>query len=171
MDTTAKRYGRRGTIRGRTALHVATVGAALLLAGVAAGPANAVDRPVAAAEQQQPAPGIMAARSTHVTLVNLTDRVWTFGQASLRQGMWSSRLPEFIAPYSAGEWGTESNGVMTGTEAQASYSTENGPVEVRWSNPFVGSNSYGCRVPSGYSCQRTGGPGDNASVTFEVRRV
>ncbi|MCX5013279.1 hypothetical protein OG765_20135 [Streptomyces sp. NBC_00555] len=172
VEATVKQYGERGTRRGRMVRRLATAGAAVVLAGVAAGPANAVAQPVAtAAEQQQAVPGILAARSTHVTLVNMTGRGWTFGEASLRSGIWSSRLPEWIAPYSAGEWQSESNGAMTGTEGRASYSTDQGSVEVRWSNPFVGSNSYSCHVPSGYWCQRTGGSGNNASVTFEVRPV
>ncbi|MFD9338562.1 hypothetical protein ACFWBF_29805 [Streptomyces sp. NPDC060028] len=178
MDATVKRYGQRQrTARGgRMTRCLVTAGAAVVLAAVAAGPATAVARPDAAAagaqvvaEQQRTGPGILAARSTHVRLVNLTDRHWTFGEASLSHGIWSSGLPEVIAPYSAGDWQSESNGVMTGTEGRATYSTANGPVEVRWNNPFVGSNTYSCRVPSGYSCQRFEGSGDNASVTFEVR--
>ncbi|MFD9356943.1 hypothetical protein [Streptomyces sp. NPDC060031] len=179
MDATVKRYGQRQrTAPGRRMTRcLAAAGAALVLAAVAAGPANAVARPDATAAgagatataEQQTGPGILAARSTHVRLVNLTDRHWTFGEASLSHGIWSSRLPEVIAPYSAGDWQSESNGVMTGTEGRATYSTANGPVEVRWNNPFVGSNTYSCRVPAGYSCERFAGSGDNASVTFEVR--
>lgn len=169
VEATGKQYGGRGTFRGRIARRVAAVGAAAVLAGVVAGPAHAVSQPVVTAGERQPVPGILAARSTHVTLVNLTDRYWTFGEASLRSGTWSSSLPRWIGPYSEGRWQSESNGAMTGTEGRAVYATEHGPVEVHWSNPFVGSNTYSCRVPSGYSCERTGGSGNNASVTFEVR--
>ncbi|MFE2146947.1 hypothetical protein ACFXA3_35375 [Streptomyces sp. NPDC059456] len=162
MHATVKR------LRHKTVRRLVTAGAAVVLAGVATGPAHAGAGPAPAA-QQQSVPGALAARSTHVTLVNLTGRVWPFEQASLRHGIWSSRLPEFIGPSAAGEWASESNGVMTGTEGQATYATGDGPVEVRWNNPYVGSNTYDCRVPSGYACRRSGGSGDNASVVFEVR--
>lgn len=154
-------------LRHRTVLRMAGVGGAVVLAVVALGPGTAVAQPVTAAVAEEV--GIQAARSTHVRLVNLTDRVWTFGEASLRSGNWSRSLPQWIAPYDEGNWESESNGAMTGTEGKASYSTERGPVEVRWNNPFIGSNTYSCQVPSGYWCERTDGSGNNASVTFVVR--
>ncbi len=151
------------------ARRLATAGAAVLLAGVAAGPANAVAQPAGAvAEQRQTVPGIQAARSTQVTLANKTSLAWTRWDASLLHGMWHTEPPETIAANSSGTWRSESNGVLTGTEGRAVFGTEHGPVEIYWNNPYFGSNKYNCRAPSGYSCRLTGGPGNNASVTFEV---
>ncbi|MEU9255692.1 hypothetical protein AB0D66_28075 [Streptomyces sp. NPDC048270] len=151
------------------ARRLAAAGAAALLAGVAAGPAHAVAQPAgAAAERQQTVPGTQAARSTKVTLTNRTPLAWTRWEASLVHGMWYPEPPATIAADSSGTWQSESNGVLTGTEGLAVFGTQHGPVEIYWNNPYFGSNKYGCRAPSGYSCRQTGGPGNNASVTFEV---
>ncbi|MFH8408786.1 hypothetical protein ACH4FX_28915 [Streptomyces sp. NPDC018019] len=40
---------------------------------------------------------------------------------------------------------------------------------MKWNNPYVGGNSYQCSVPAGYRCDRSGGSGNNTSVTFVVR--
>ncbi len=44
--------------------------------------------------------------------------------------------------------------------------TAAGNVRVTWNNPYIGSNGYSCRVPAGFICNRLGGSGNNASVTF-----
>lgn len=166
MGAVAEPYGRRGTVRGRTARHLATVGAALILAGAAAAPANAL----AEAGQQPADVGIQAARSTRVTVVNKTTVTWTRVDATLTHGTWASEPPQTLAAKATGSWQSESNGFLTGTEGWAVYGTEVGQVEIYWNNPFSGSNNYKCRTPpsSGYSCRVSGGSGNNASVTFEV---
>jgi hypothetical protein len=72
-------------------------------------------------------------------------------------------------------WRTESNGVATGTEGHARYTTINcayapknyGFVEVHWDNPYWGANSYddaGTTYP--FYVPHSGGGGYQASVFF-----
>lgn len=170
MNAITKPYGRRTTPRGRTARHLATVGAALILAGTAAAPANALAQAAGTAGRQQADAGIQAARSTRVTVVNKTTVEWTRVDAVLSHGTWTSQPPQTLAANASGTWQSESNGFLTGTEGWVVYGTEVGQVEIYWNNPFSGSNNYKCRTPpsSGYSCRVTGGSGNNASATFEV---
>ncbi len=107
-----------------------------------------------------------ADRSVRVVFWNDSDRFlfrWfahlnhgEFTQSSLYYG-----TPSVISPHSYVEWGTESNGVATGTEGYAQYyvsqygisqgrlkefqdlqtQDQYGIVELDWDNPFVGDNS------------------------------
>jgi hypothetical protein len=83
----------------------------------------------------------MAARSTHVTLKNRTRRNLTKTADNLDHGIWTDRPPVIIGD--RGEWESESDGILTGTEGRATYSIDGGgEVRLHWNNPFVGSNSY-----------------------------
>lgn len=75
--------------------------------------------------------------------------------------------PETIPASGSASW-SESNGVLTGTRGRVVYWAGHGHVEIHRNNPYFGGNTYDCRVPSGHGCRRLGGPGNNASVTFEV---
>ena len=119
----------------------------------------------------------MASRSTHVTLTNATGSNLLRKSISLEHGVWTTRPPQIIGD--RGEWASESDGFMTGTEGHAVYTIEDGGGEVclHWNNPFIGSNSYHHSVspqaPSdgtgeGFSVIHLGGGGDNAAVEFQL---
>jgi hypothetical protein len=127
----------------------------------------------------------MAARSTHVTLDSPAGVQRGFNlrlrDAELEHGVWNVRPPTLIG--NRGEWESESDGFLTGTEGNATYQLEDvdgtllGELLVRWNNPFIGSNSYSESVdpqagpsnrPQGFSVVHLGGGGDNASVTFRL---
>ncbi|MEU3569932.1 Crystal protein ET79 [Kitasatospora sp. NPDC036755] len=126
--------------------------------------------PAASAEQ---ASALSAARSTYVALQNRTTNTMDRTSSSLSHGTWSENMlpPDHIFPKDNGSWQSESNGFMTGTEGRAVYNMYDvGNVEIWWDNPYSGSNKYDCKVPDGYTCSRDGGGGDNANVTFTVKK-
>ena len=114
----------------------------------------------------------MASRSVQVHLINTTNSVLTLQESSLSSGEWSQddQPPSSIA---AGEqnaqWGSESDGIMTGTEGYVIYTLgSGGNLQINWNNPYYGSNSYSSSVPKGFTCTYTGGGEDNANVTFTL---
>ncbi len=112
-----------------------------------------------------------AARSTYVKLQNRTPSEMDRTSSSLSHGTWSENMlpPDAIYPMNDGVWESQSNGFMTGTQGTAVFNMAAvGNVVISWDNPYSGSNSYGCTVPSGYTCSRAGGSGDSANVTFTV---
>ncbi|MFI6108153.1 Crystal protein ET79 [Streptomyces sp. NPDC051310] len=114
-----------------------------------------------------------AARSTHVTFNNHTERLMVRTDARLYWGVWSTNQypPESIPPGNTRAWQSESEGFATGTEGEAAYVLEGvGSVKVKWNNPYVGSNSYNCSAPAGFQCRLSGGGGDNADPVFTLSR-
>lgn len=121
----------------------------------------------------------MAARSVHVTLENRAGRINLVKfDHSLDHGEWTSLPPQIIG--NRGDWESESDGFMTGTEGRVSYRMEDvdgnrlGELKLHWNNPFVGSNSYDESVApaasdasdDGFSIAHVGGDGENANVRF-----
>lgn len=95
-------------------------------------------------------------------------------EATLSHGEWTNpwQPPEIINPQSDGEWRSESNGVLTGTEGSIRFSIGNGQnksVYVHWNNPYDGSNKYHQIVNSGFEIYKTGGIGDNTIVEFFLK--
>ncbi|MCX5148897.1 Crystal protein ET79 [Streptomyces sp. NPDC048550] len=135
----------------------ATALAPAALAAPAAGPS-----PVAAS----------SARSTDVVFSNSTSQQLTRVSSSLPHGCWNndSLPPDYIAKGITASWGSRSCGMLTGTEGYTTYRvTATGEqIKIHWNNPYTGSNSYNCDVPSGYTCSRSGGGGDNATVSFTL---
>jgi hypothetical protein len=124
----------------------------------------------------------MAARSTHVRLENGTGQPFNLRRldVSLAHGEWTTQPPQLIGDF--GEWESESDGFLTGTEGRASYQIETvdgevmGRVDLHWDNPFLGSNSYEETVlpkatsptDQGFSIGHVGGSGNNASVVVKL---
>ncbi|MFJ1753819.1 aegerolysin family protein [Kitasatospora sp. NPDC088134] len=120
-----------------------------------------------------------ASRSTRVNLINNSGQILGRTDAGLDHGIWTVRNtstgahtlmpPSLINPSGHAFWQSESDGFMTGTEGHASYVMAGvGTVSISWDNPFSGSNSYSCNAPTKHTCVRSGGSGDNATVTFTV---
>ncbi|MYQ48944.1 Crystal protein ET79 [Streptomyces sp. SID4985] len=138
------------------------------------GPARLTARTANVARAAAVARTASAARSTRVTLTNYSGRSFVRTGASLSHGIWSENTlpPSLINPSDSGSWQSESDGFLTGTEGRATYTMSGGgTVSVGWDNPFSGHNSYSCDVSAGFACDRVGGDGDNARVTFTVRRT
>lgn len=114
----------------------------------------------------------MASRSTTVKLINTTSATLTRTNAKLSHGVWSQNMypPKTINANGEGIWMSESDGFMTGTEGTVEYALPNGAgnIVIHWDNPYIGSNSYSDSAPSGYQISRSGGGGDNATVTFTL---
>lgn len=121
----------------------------------------------------------MSARSVNATLNNnasfnlqlLTSSI------NLQHGEWTTYPPSNILAGGNGNWQTDSDGFLTGTEGSLVYQfiyTGNGTtsietLKVYWDDPYDGSNGYSITssVPAlkvGY----TGGDGNNATVVFSV---
>lgn len=121
----------------------------------------------------------MAARSTRVTLINKINSNFALvkTQDHLDHGVWTDRPPHFVG--NTAQWGSESNGFLTGTEGWVKYEIVTQSLQsvlrlhLEWDNPFIGSNSYKASVEpvgrpdgSGFSVGYFGGGGDDAAVTF-----
>ncbi|MEU0381938.1 aegerolysin family protein [Streptomyces cyaneofuscatus] len=115
-----------------------------------------------------------AARSTNVTLTNVSGRLLTRSTSQLHWGIWSTNMlpPSIIQSGVSGNWQSESDGFMTGTEGEVSFnvSGETNKVKVYWNNPYSGSNRYSCTAPSGFDCTHQGGSGNNATVAFTLTK-
>ncbi|MCP9956601.1 aegerolysin family protein [Streptomyces sudanensis] len=132
----------------------------------------ATEQRPAATNGTKAAQGAAAARSTQVTLGNYTGHGLTKTWEKLDHGCWTKDMlpPDYIPNGRVPSWASESCGFATGTEGRAVYAIAGGgEISLHWNNPYVGSNSYSCFVPDGYTCSRTGGSGDNAQVRFDVR--
>lgn len=114
----------------------------------------------------------MAARSVDVTFNNETDSTMHRTYMKLDHGAWceNSSPPETIAAHESGQWCSESDGFMTGTEGTVHYHLDGeGTVKVHWDNPYSGSNSYKYSAPKNFEIEKDGGSGDNARVTFTLK--
>ncbi|MFD9338564.1 Crystal protein ET79 [Streptomyces sp. NPDC060028] len=146
---------------------VAAMAAAMVLA-----PAVTAAAATGGPTSQQSSVGVQSARSTQVKVVNETTTTMYRNFTSLAHGVWDDATPpETIEGLKSATWGSHSSGMMTGTEGTATYALGNdGEATIYWNNPYAGSNGYGCTVPRGYTCSRTGGGGNNASATFTIGR-
>jgi hypothetical protein len=99
----------------------------------------------------------MAARSVHVFFKNLTDETLVRDSEGLEWGIYTEPWfpPQTIAPGEVGEWQTESDGFMTGTEGHARYSLSNDSftefAELTWDNPYIGANSCSMSIKEDFS--------------------
>lgn len=118
-----------------------------------------------------PAPG--AARSVVVTFDNKTEHALELVRARLSHGKWTRQPPKKIAPRTKVAWASESSGIATGTEGNATFRVPgtHGAAFVHWNNPFAGGNSYDEQPPFGYFLSNTGGSGNNAKVTFTLEKI
>lgn len=125
---------------------------------------------------EQNSGGGVASRNVNVCFDNQTDVPIYRKTFGLVHGIWIRDIvpPEYIAKKQQGYWGSESDGLMTGTEGYAEYYVASrdsqGVVRVTWDNPWGGRNSYDQSAPRGYNISRSGGEGDNASVTFTLTK-
>lgn len=157
-----------------TAMCAVLLSVGLGSAASAAAPADDVDQAGRAVAASGAADALApeAARSTVVSFVNYTNAQLVRKSWTMNHGEWTAnRLPpETIPGQTRREWGSESAGLATGTEASVVYSSSSGDITVYWDNPFIGSNSYSCSAPSSYICRRTDGTGggNNAWVEFTL---
>ena len=117
----------------------------------------------------------MAARSTHVILVNDTGFTLSLTGSNLSHGEWSAGAapPATVAANSTASWQSESDGIATGTEGTADFAvlTTGASLHFHWDNPFIGSNSYDDAAPIGLPLSQSGGGGDNATVTWVLAQT
>ena len=119
----------------------------------------------------------MAARSVKVNLINNSPTDFYHDSDGLEHGDWITYSEDgafFMADPVEGNGGTgyfesESDGVMTGTQGWATYTSSFGEkFTVKWDNPYSGGNSYSCSIDPAYKISHKGGGGDNAEVTFTI---
>lgn len=110
-----------------------------------------------------------AARSVVVRFHNDTDQKLTYVSAGNLEGKWDTRPPATIAAHGSAQWKTESTEVFHGTQGSVTYRIANaGDVRIGWDNPYVGSNSYPCSGPQGFSVVQGGGKGNDATVDLTL---
>lgn len=119
----------------------------------------------------------MATRTTQVFLHNDTPFWLTTPVPELVHGEWGRKGQQApsktIAPHTVGEMGSDSDGVLTGTEAGVTYVIEDGKesfVSIHWKNPFISNfdqgNTYREVVSNGFELTHSGGSGNHAVVHF-----
>jgi hypothetical protein len=129
-----------------------------------------------------------ALRSVNAVFVNRTGQSLTCGDAVLDSGVWASLPADSVANGATMKFRTESNLATIdskrlkiasgGPEGSVTYAigTTGYSVAIRWDNPLIGSNGYGCVFLRGgapvkdapYSCSRSGGSGNDSTPTFTV---
>ena len=129
-----------------------------------------------------------ALRSVTTFLANRTGQPLSCGEAVLDSGVWASLPTDTVANGVVMNFRTESNLATLdakrlklasgGPEGAVTYAigTTGYSVALRWDNPLVGSNSYGCVILRGgvpvkdapYACSRSGGSGNDSTPTFTV---
>ncbi|MCC4621693.1 metallophosphoesterase [Xanthomonas cassavae CFBP 4642] len=121
-------------------------------------------------------------RSTDVNIVNnivapMSDLIFVDKgiNSGWDSGIWKSTPPMTILfPYGTGKMGTTSNAWLHGAGGWVKYKVKNDGtiLTFSWVNPYKGSNGYHTSESNDglYSITRNGGSGNNASVTFSVKR-
>jgi len=111
-----------------------------------------------------------SSRAVTINIVNQSSTPFACGDAVLDGGQWASYPPDQISVGTQGSWRTQSAGVATGTSGSVSFTdaTAARSVLIKWSNPFVGSNSSSCSATGGLQCTTSGGSGTNATLTVTV---
>jgi hypothetical protein len=129
---------------------------------------------------------MVAARSVKITVENWTGRTWTKQALSLPGGIWMNNgglVPPDVLPKvslspdgdpvpGVTEFGSESEGFMTGTEGSVTYVNEQGgSLLIGWNNPYIGGNGFGAQAPEGFVASLgVTTPGDNADITVSLRK-
>ncbi|KAI1174437.1 hypothetical protein F4777DRAFT_384728 [Nemania sp. FL0916] len=118
------------------------------------------------------AAGIKGAdRSVAVALRNQTNEELVWEDSGMDHGKRAKLAPDEIAPHSVGYWALESDGWKTGVEGWIEFKVGSGgpTLELKYDNPYIGSNSYGQSVDSNrYKVERSGGDGNNCKVIFTL---
>lgn len=113
----------------------------------------------------------MPARSVTIVIVNDSDDRLVLSDSSLDHGIWTTSPPNAIETGETSTFESESDGFQTGTEGTVDFTIQtsqgsNGTAHFHWDNPFFGSNSYDQTVPVWYKAGRSGGDGNNTTVTW-----
>lgn len=163
-DLQAAIVARYGADRGTTIIRAISHDTPLTACAVSGGAAKALSPPVG---------DVSSARSVAVRVVNETGLALTCRDAVLDGGEWASYPTDVIGAGETVRWRTQSNGMMTGTEGRAVFAVEGSAatVDLWWNNPYIGSNDYSCSAGAGFSCSRSGGSGNDSTVTFTIRRA
>jgi hypothetical protein len=124
----------------------------------------------------------MAKRSVVVQLVNNTQYLLSIdsNNFSLDHGEWTTKPPPYIQDNKTGQWESESDGVMTGTEGHCGYFIQDEYIDttpnwvyVYWDDPYYGGNERGCSVSNSdlYTCTPPSSyGGNNATMVFTLTR-
>jgi hypothetical protein len=107
-----------------------------------------------------------ANRTIRVRLTNSTGQTLRCGEARLNSGEWSSLPPDQIEQSGKAEFLILSNG------GDVDGTLQLGPVNFRFFNPLLGSNTFSCSSPSQpqINCSITGGKGNDAVVDLSMTR-
>ena len=115
----------------------------------------------------------MAARSVRAFLHNQTPDTLFKIRDEIDHGEWAGwRPPNAIAPFMTVPMGSESDGFLTGTEANVTYQIGNDQAKTlyaQWDNPFAGSNSYHTNTDITHDSFWTAIDGNNSVVNYELR--
>lgn len=123
-----------------------------------------------------------AARSVASQFFNQSTATLSSPSYELSGGIWDTTPPATITQGTVANpgyatWESESSGVMTGTQGNATYTLQDNQTTLTttWDNPYSGSNGYSITLSgplqNNYSVGYTGGDGDNATVQFYLKNA
>lgn len=99
-----------------------------------------------------------ASRACFITIKNTTAVTLVRTNYHLQSGIWSCFPPEKISPSTLVEFGSQSTGLMSGTDGYVQYkcSTEEEPFTFAWLNSWWGTRKMSHSCPPKYKCLETG---------------
>jgi hypothetical protein len=126
----------------------------------------------------------MAARSFGIKVENWTGTPFKLVEKHLDHGEWSNNgndtPPESLqsvhlddkgdAQPGKVEFGSESDGLATGTQGGCTYRATKDPIvdlQINWDNPYIGSNGFGASA-KGFNVSWGSIDGNDANVTVKV---
>lgn len=114
-------------------------------------------------------------RYVEVVLINSTSETLSFVEGEF-EGAAVLQPPSGIAPISYGHWQSKNGKALQGTGGHTTFALASGPqVKVTWNNPWIGSNDYSSTLSgtgsTGFTVDRVGGGGNQATVFFILRRA
>ncbi len=128
-------------------------------------------------------------RSVTVHFINNSNFTLTVVNAGLasKEGKWDSAPPAHIAPHTTVTWKSQSSNFLRGVEGAATYRIEGfvgtapsvglppplaplakSLLAVSWDNPEVGNNTFNCTAPAPLKLEKSGGSGNDSTVTFTL---
>ncbi|MEU4221171.1 hypothetical protein [Actinoplanes sp. NPDC026623] len=114
------------------------------------------------------APADPGDRTVSVTVKNHTSVRLNLDEADVTEGDWTLDPPGSIKAFKVVHFGSVSTDFEGGTEANVSFRTKFGMVELYWSDPWEIDNDFTCDTPPELSCQIDSDLGPNARATFDL---
>eukprot|EP01133_Synstelium_polycarpum_P006380 gene6380-7390_t len=114
-----------------------------------------------------------ASRSVRVSIHNSSSKKLILKSHPITSGQWKVPPPDTILPLSTVEFGSESSGMLSGTEAGAVYVADGSDAqfEFNWNNPMFGKRGFRRVTPPNYECDYKVVDVNNCILSFTVKEL